>query len=674
MGRPITVTDPYSASVGYVYDSAGDRLALTYPDCRVAHYVYDLANRLTQASSLCQDFATNIYDYDAAGRLITTTLANGVTSLYTYDDADRLSTLTHSQFGWTLGAYTYTVDASGNRAVVVESLQAPDSLPGTITTTVISYTYDNLYRLTEADYSSGQVFTYTYDAVGNRLADGGSGGATAYAYDNANRLITINGTITYTWDANGNLIDNGQGVTYTYDATNRLLALNANIYAYTYDGLGNRLQQIASGVPITYTNDIAGDLSQVLVETTDTGATTYLYGLERLAQQGPASTDYFLDDGLGSVRQLADASGDVTLEKAYDPYGHPLSTLGSGSTNYDFAGEYKDPSALIFLRARYYTSRRGRFIEADTWSGDYSAPISRNEYLYADGNPVVNVDPSGHLCVGGFSWGADQPCTAQQATQWTENYRAAAQLFYSLGGPGTQATANFAAGFFDEFFDAVAIVPIMSLARCTAISILGDQYGQQVYQNRSNPYFVAGRYFGRGTAADIGAAGIGLALVGAGSGTAVSLSGIGAAVGVPVIAESVLIGAYGTAVLTNVGVRTLVDPLPNIYFAKSSRPKNSQGDPYPTQKVRNYGEVPFPSGKIKVTVPDAMRAKFTDTYREKFRTWWKNTYGWYPSETKYQIHHIQPLARNGTNEFSNLVPLLKGIQHQQFTNWWYYYP
>ena len=100
----------------------------------------------------------------------------GRASVYAYDGADRLKTLTHSQFGWTVGAYTYTVDASGNRTGVVESLQAPDAVPGTITTTVISYTYDALYRLTEADYSTGDVFTYTYDAVGNRLADGGSVG------------------------------------------------------------------------------------------------------------------------------------------------------------------------------------------------------------------------------------------------------------------------------------------------------------------------------------------------------------------------------------------------------------------------------------------------------------------------------------------------------------------
>jgi YD repeat-containing protein len=35
------------------------------------------------------------------------------------------------------------------------------------TTTVITYTYDPLNRLTDATYSNGQRFQYAYDAVGN---------------------------------------------------------------------------------------------------------------------------------------------------------------------------------------------------------------------------------------------------------------------------------------------------------------------------------------------------------------------------------------------------------------------------------------------------------------------------------------------------------------------------
>ncbi|MEA3340189.1 MAG: RHS repeat domain-containing protein [Chloroflexota bacterium] len=71
---------------------------------------------------------------------------------------------------------------------------------GTITTTrVISYTYDPLNRLTEANYSTGESFAYRYDAVGNRTAMTATEGTTTYEYDAANRLTSADG-VSYTWD------------------------------------------------------------------------------------------------------------------------------------------------------------------------------------------------------------------------------------------------------------------------------------------------------------------------------------------------------------------------------------------------------------------------------------------------------------------------------------------
>lgn len=58
-----------------------------------------------------------------------------------------------------------------------------------------------MYRLTQASYSSGANFTYTYDAAGNRLTENDPGGAKTYTYDDADRLTAVNG-IAYTWDNN----------------------------------------------------------------------------------------------------------------------------------------------------------------------------------------------------------------------------------------------------------------------------------------------------------------------------------------------------------------------------------------------------------------------------------------------------------------------------------------
>ncbi len=35
----------------------------------------------------------------------------------------------------------------------------------------------------------------------------------------------------------------------------------------------------------------------------------------------------------------------------------------------------------------------------DTWSGSLSKPVTLNKYLYADGNPVMGVDPSGNMTI-----------------------------------------------------------------------------------------------------------------------------------------------------------------------------------------------------------------------------------------------------------------------------------
>ena len=54
----------------------------------------------------------------------------------------------------------------------------------------IDYTYDPLHRLTAADYSTGDHYHYTHDAVGNRLTQesmvAGLLSNIGYVYEDAN--------------------------------------------------------------------------------------------------------------------------------------------------------------------------------------------------------------------------------------------------------------------------------------------------------------------------------------------------------------------------------------------------------------------------------------------------------------------------------------------------------
>lgn len=53
----------------------------------------------------------------------------------------------------------------------------------------------------------------------------------------------------------------------------------------------------------------------------------------------PQSIEYFLGDALGSLRQLTDATGAVTLTHSYDPYGNVIRREGTGSSIYGFDAE-----------------------------------------------------------------------------------------------------------------------------------------------------------------------------------------------------------------------------------------------------------------------------------------------------------------------------------------------
>lgn len=171
----------------------------------------------------------------------------------------------------------------------------------------ITYDYDPLNRLTATNYSDGQFFHYAHDTVGNRLAMTTTLGTTTYAYDDANRLIDVNG-ISYTWDNNGNLLSDGVS-TYTYDHANRLVGMSGTgvTSSYAYNGLGDRLQQTVNSITTNYTLDLAAGLTQVLAD----GTNTYLYGVGRIGEQQSGGRQYHLGDALGSVRQLVDASGQV---------------------------------------------------------------------------------------------------------------------------------------------------------------------------------------------------------------------------------------------------------------------------------------------------------------------------------------------------------------------------
>jgi RHS repeat-associated protein len=165
---------------------------------------------------------------------------------------------------------------------------------------------------------------------------------------------------------------------------------------FTYNGAGDRVAKTVDGVTTEYVLDPAAGLTQVLQETTDGQTTSYLYGHDLLAQYDSGTWAYHLNDGLGSVRQLADPMGQVVASYNFSPFGVPLGE--SGGQPYGFTGEQWDASAgLVYLRARYYSPEVGRFISKDPFPGHADSPQSFNHWVYVQNNPILAVDPSGYL-------------------------------------------------------------------------------------------------------------------------------------------------------------------------------------------------------------------------------------------------------------------------------------
>lgn len=81
------------------------------------------------------------------------------------------------------------------------------------------------------------------------------------------------------------------------------------------------------------------------------------------------------------------------------PYGEAFRKIGTDK----YTGkELDDSTGLYFYEARYYDAVLGRFISADTIVPDPQSPQDFNRYSYANNNPVIYNDPSGHcpVCIG----------------------------------------------------------------------------------------------------------------------------------------------------------------------------------------------------------------------------------------------------------------------------------
>jgi RHS repeat-associated protein len=400
-GLVASVTGP-TGTVSYTRDAAGRVTTLTYPGAQTVDYTFDAAGQLVGAvdwaggqyawewtddaqvsSVVYPDQTTTTYDRDTTGQTtaITTVDSDGAELLalgYAYDEAGQLGTQTAQRSPTGRSPPVATTVTSG---FTFDPLGRLDQVTGT---GAGGFGWDTAGRLTGtaegrtlADDAAGQVtglgdpvagttWTFGYDARGNRTTSQATSTAgtvtTSTAWDAADRLTSLTGP-------------SGTS-TYTYDATG--LRTGATLAT----GLGTTTEQ--------YTWDTTTPVPTLLTD----GTYAYLYGPDDVPvaqiDLGDDTAVYLHHDLVGSVRTVTDGDGGVVCDSDYDPYGRATSTGCAPVTRFGYAGQWTDPTGLVYLRARYYDPATAQFLSVDPLVDTTGDP-----YGYAGGNPLQNTDPLG---------------------------------------------------------------------------------------------------------------------------------------------------------------------------------------------------------------------------------------------------------------------------------------
>nr|WP_051096291.1 RHS repeat-associated core domain-containing protein [Streptomyces sulphureus] len=221
-------TGATSAMTGY-QTIAGTDLpgSMTMPDGEQTDFSYDARGNTTSVAVQGAGGGERKTDYNPAdpkcggfeGQVCSTTDERGKKTTFAYDDEGNLTTATPPD---PMGETTYTYDELGRPETVTD---------GRGVKTV--YVYDHRDRITKVSTTNSTV-TYAYDADGNMRERHDATGTTKYAFDPLSRetvrTLQDGSQTVLTYHADGNVAsyeDPGGTTTYTYDAANRLTELTA---------------------------------------------------------------------------------------------------------------------------------------------------------------------------------------------------------------------------------------------------------------------------------------------------------------------------------------------------------------------------------------------------------------------------------------------------------------
>jgi RHS repeat-associated protein len=403
----------------YQYDLAGNRTSATLGGTgRQITSTYDALNRL---DTMTEGGRTTTYRYDLRGSIRKKEMPQSTSCTMTYDGLGRVQNITNQAGSSTVNNAVHAYDLAGNLRTISEVYLDED-----IPARSITNTYDNANRLTTEAVDLGSngspdtTTVYAYDAAHNRTAKTVSGdpnpvnnGTTTYTLNALNQITRasgLGGTLTFTYDKNGNRktrTKSGLTDTYTFDAENRLVELQKNIadagtttgtYKYVYDYRTRRVERDESSAGGNLTKVVFSGGTSAFEREGSATTVEYIRGsdygggvggvLYTLRSGNPSYTHY---NNRGDVVAKTSSAGSLTYQAAYEAFGARTAEFGATPDRQKANTKDQDPTGLLNEGFRYRDLETGAFITRDPL-GFIDGP---NMYAYTVCNPWSKFDPEG---------------------------------------------------------------------------------------------------------------------------------------------------------------------------------------------------------------------------------------------------------------------------------------
>jgi RHS repeat-associated protein len=386
-------------SVGYGYNTLGQRVTLTYPAGLTLTSTVNALGQTTKIANGAQLYASNA-SYFPNGALKQFTYGNGIVHTM-QQNARQLPARVSSSGGVSDLGYTY--DPNGNVTGISDHARGASFAR--------SMTYDGLDRLKTAASpafgGSDGVHRYSYDVFDNITSwtqAGGKDYAQYYYQPTTGRLTNIQATggasvVGIGYDDQGNVTQKN-GNAYVFDFGNRLRTALGTDH-YRYDGHGRRVQTTsANGKGYS----LYGQDGTLLWDRDERISTrihyVHLAGSLIAMRRRPTGSDtevlyYSHTDALGSPVALTDAAQGISQRSEYDPYGALTNRTANSRPGY--TGHVMDATGLTYMQQRYYDPSIGRFLSVDPVTADGNSGGNFNRYWYGNNNPYRFTDPDGRL-------------------------------------------------------------------------------------------------------------------------------------------------------------------------------------------------------------------------------------------------------------------------------------